>query len=68
MPYCAFAGRGHMEKGYGILRGVLDVSFFYYGPVDNVPQAVYVFGSTVGVVDVVGMFPYIERKQGGQPP
>ena len=48
-----------MEKGYGILRGVLDVSFFYYGPVDNVPQAVFGFGSTVAGGDVVGMFPNI---------
>ena len=44
-------------------RGLVLHPFFYGLPVYDVPKLTYVFGSSVLVVKVIGVFPYVESEE-----
>ena len=43
------------------------VPFLYFVPVDDLPKGGKVCGTAVLVVEVIGMFPHVESKQGREP-
>ena len=47
---------------YSVVKRVRLQPFFYDIPVDDLPQFVYVVGTTVLIVEVVSMFPYVKSQ------
>ena len=47
---------------YFVVKRVRLQPFFYDIPVDDLPQFVYVVGTTVLIVEVVSMFPYVKSQ------
>ena len=49
-------------QSVSVVKRVRLQPFFYDIPVDDLPQFVYVVGTTVLIVEVVSMFPYVKSQ------